>query len=129
MMELRIRQEQDGWVVHVEGKVIAQESVRLGRRLEETIQSAPDGAAHLVVNVAQTAYLDSQGLGALVRARQSVRSRGGWMALSQAPPHIERLFEITKLNEVIPSYRSDAAALKALRERAAEEEAETGGRG
>ena len=67
------------------------------------------------MNVAQAAYLDSQGLGALVRARQSVQARGGLMALSEAPQHILRLLEITKLSQIIPAYPNDAAALKAMR--------------
>ncbi|MDE0021361.1 MAG: STAS domain-containing protein [Candidatus Poribacteria bacterium] len=117
-MKLRIRQEQNGWVAEVEGKVIAQESVKLGRKLEETILNAQEGSPHIVVNVAQTAYLDSQGLGALVRARQSVQARGGLMALSEAPQHILRLLEITKLSQIIPAYPNDAAALKAMRAQA-----------
>ncbi len=117
-MKLRIRQEENGWVAQVEGKVIAQESVKLGRKLEETILNAQESSPNIVVNVAQTAYLDSQGLGALVRARQSVQARGGLMALSEAPQHILRLLEITKLSQIIPAYPNDAAALKAMRAQA-----------
>jgi anti-sigma B factor antagonist len=57
----------------------------------------------VVVDLSQTAFIDSTGLNALVTALRASDSNGGALKLSPTlPAQVERVLEITGLNTVLP---------------------------
>ncbi len=68
------------------------------------------GYYHLVVDLHQTDYLDSTGLGVLVGVLKRVREQGGDLRLVAPSPRIRRLLEITRLVNVFPIDASEQEA-------------------
>ena len=55
------------------------------------------GATSVVVDLAEVSFIDSSGLGALVRIRNLARKHGATLTLARVPDSIERLLEVTGL--------------------------------
>src|SRR5947207_11493659 len=59
-----------------------------------------DGKVNLLVDLKGVGFLDSSGLGALVRALTSAQKEGGQTKLLHAGPQIQNLLELTKLDSI-----------------------------
>jgi anti-sigma B factor antagonist len=73
-----------------------------------------DGAAGVVVDLSTTSFIDSKGLGTLLRA---ARVQPGSVVVVTTQERITRLFRAVGLAETIPIYRSVPEAVDALRAR------------
>jgi anti-sigma B factor antagonist len=76
----------------------------------------------LVIDLSQTAFLDSSVLGALLGASETARSRGRDVAVVLGDPPtqaVARIFEVTGLGEVLRARSSRAAAQELLSETSA----------
>jgi len=69
------------------------------------------GHATLVVDMAQTQFCDSAGLNVLVRANQRAEAKGGQVRLVISTTHVRRIFTVTGIDRVIPSFASLEQAL------------------
>ncbi len=58
------------------------------------------GHREFVLNLAEVPYIDSFGLGQLIAAWTSIRSKFGQMTLLRPTDHVRKLFRITKLDSV-----------------------------
>src|ERR1700686_250347 len=67
----------------------------------------------VVLQLEQVEFVDSSGLGAMVRLMQAARSKGGDLKLSGVPPKILKTLELTKLLSQFESYDSDEKAITA----------------
>jgi len=114
-MDFRVRAESDVLIVTVAGRLIADTSVQLGKGLVDALAEAPEEVRSLLINVRDVPYIDSQGLGSVIRAQQVVAARGGRVALAEPQANISRLFTVTKLTDVVSLYDDEASALAALR--------------
>jgi anti-sigma B factor antagonist len=70
------------------------------------------GARNLVMDVSDTEYLDSAGLGMMVGLLKRVKERGGAMAVAGAKGRVKYVFEITHLDLVLTLSEDVRAALK-----------------
>lgn len=77
-----------------------------------------DGGKHFVLDLQNSTYLDSAGLGVLVRLLQQLSEDGGRIALANVNPYVASLFRITRLDRAFPICRDTMAAIAAV-ERAA----------
>src|SRR5580692_9461011 len=68
----------------------------------------------VVLQLAETDYIDSSGLGALVRLFGVLRSAGGGLVLCELSPTVRKVLEITNLNSLFPSYSSEKEAIEAF---------------
>lgn len=59
-----------------------------------------EGKVNLLVDLAEVGFLDSSGLGALVRALTNSQKEGGQTKLLHAGPQVRKLLEMTKLDSV-----------------------------
>jgi anti-sigma B factor antagonist len=71
-----------------------------------------DGAKRLVIDLSGTEYLDSAGLGVLVSLLKRTRESDLTLVIAGAQPRVQRLFEITKLNQVFIMRENVASALQ-----------------
>ena len=113
-MEFSARTEGDVLVVTVAGGLIADQSIRFGKALVDAVAEAPADVRSLLLNVRDVPYIDSQGLGAVIRGQQAIAARDGRVALAEPQPNIRRLFIVTKLTNVVSLYDDDASGLAAL---------------
>ncbi len=82
-----------------------------------------DAAAHgdgtLVVDMSQTQFCDSAGLHVLVRAHNRAQAEGGEVRLVIRGAHLRRIFAVTGIDGVIPSFPALEQALPQTRPRPA----------
>lgn len=69
------------------------------------------GSGKLILNLAGVTFVDSHGLGTLVRVWKAMSRREGRVVLSAMPREIEALIELTRLHSVFQIYPSDDAAI------------------
>ena len=74
-----------------------------------------DGPPRLVVDLAGVDFLDSTGLGVLLGGLKRVRGRQGALALSRAEPQVRKVFEVTRVIEILPIHDELDAAVAAVR--------------
>jgi anti-sigma B factor antagonist len=75
-----------------------------------------NGHKKFLLNLAGVDYIDSDGMGELVRCYSVVRQRGGEIKLTQLSQRVATLLELTRLNTLFDIYREEQAALRALQE-------------
>jgi anti-sigma B factor antagonist len=84
-------------VVFISGEVDVSTTPKMKAALAELIEG---GYGRIIIDMSGVQFLDSTGLGALVGAYKKLRERNGEVELAALPPHIKRLFEITRLDSV-----------------------------
>jgi anti-sigma B factor antagonist len=73
-----------------------------------------EGRVHLLVDLKGVGFLDSSGLGALVRALTSSQKEGGQTKLLRAGPQIRKLLEMTKLDSVFELHEDQETAVSSF---------------
>jgi anti-sigma B factor antagonist len=102
----------DAPVVAVSGEVDVYSAPALKESLTGLLKS---GAASVIVDLTDVAFLDSTGLGALVEARAATSEAGGSLPLVCNQERILKLFTITGLDGVFAIHRSVDEAVQSLR--------------
>jgi anti-sigma B factor antagonist len=69
------------------------------------------GNKRIVMNLAGTTYMDSAGLGELVRAHATASQQGASLKLTNVTKRLQDLLVITKLATVFDSFDDEAAAV------------------
>ena len=77
-----------------------------------------NGHRRFLLNLAEVDFIDSDGLGELVRCYTSVRQRGCEMKLVHPNKHVQNLFNVTRLNTFFEIYAEEHVALQAFGESA-----------
>jgi anti-sigma B factor antagonist len=75
------------------------------------LAAAAHGCGTLVVDMTRTRFCDSSGLHALVAAHKRAQAEAGELRLAMAAAAVLRVFAITGLDRVIPSFPSLEQAL------------------
>jgi anti-sigma B factor antagonist len=73
------------------------------------------GRKKLLLNLEGVPYIDSAGLGEVVRTYTTVSRQGGSLKLLNLTKRIEDLLSITKLLTVFETYESEAEAVQSYR--------------
>jgi len=100
----------DVMVVQCNGRIVAGAEVQSLQFLLEKI-----GPKHheVVLHLEKVDFLDSAGLGALVRLVSAARTRGGDLKLCAVPPQVRKTLELTNLTSLFKTYDSEADAIVA----------------
>jgi anti-sigma B factor antagonist len=80
----------------------------------ELLRRIDDGARLLVVNLQHVEFMDSAALGVLLSALKHVGLEGELKACSPRPA-VRSMFELTRLNRIIPLLETEAEALSSFR--------------
>jgi anti-sigma B factor antagonist len=72
------------------------------------------GRKNIVLNLTGLGYLDSSGIGELVRNYMSVLKRGGAMRVVGLTPKVEEILKITQLYQVFPDFPDEASACESF---------------
>lgn len=73
-----------------------------------------EGKKNVVVDLAETTYMDSSGIGMLIGGYTTMKNGGGALKLARLTDKIESLLVITKLNSIFESFETLDAALKSF---------------
>lgn len=111
-MPLRLESRPVGDVLIVQCKgriVVGNEVLSLHHFVGDSFSKYVD----IVLQLDQVEYVDSSGLGALVRLMQAARAKGGDLKLSGVPPNIHKTLAMTNLLSQFESYESVEEAITA----------------
>jgi len=109
-MTITERKSGDVTIMDVEGKILLGEGdVQLKRKIDEMIERKE---TKLLLNLANVPYMDSGGLGEIVRSYTTVKRAGGELKLLNATKRISDLLTITKLITVFEIYEEEGEAVK-----------------
>jgi anti-sigma B factor antagonist len=111
-MEIAERTVSDITVLDLKGKMTLGEGDEL---LKDKINSLlSQGRKKLVLNLEGVPYIDSAGLGEIVRTFTTVSRQGGSLKLLNLTKRIEDLLSITKLLTVFETFDTEAEAIKSF---------------
>jgi len=111
-MQIDERTVGDVMVLDVKGKVTLGEGDEM---LKDKVNSlVQQGHRKIVLNLAEVPYIDSAGLGEIVRTYTTVSRQGGNLKLLNLTKRITDLLSITKLLTVFETYESENDAIRSF---------------
>lgn len=110
---IKIRQAEAISLVEVSGKLTFFESKALRDAIHGLLKQ---GHTNIVLNLTGLDYLDSSGIGELVRNYLAVVKKGGAMKVVGLAPKVEEVLKITQLYQVFPEFPDEASALESFPE-------------
>ena len=112
-MQTTTRHIGDVAVIDIRGRITLGEGNVM---LREIVRELADrGNKKIVLNIGEVQYIDSSGLGELVRTHTTVRNRGGQVRLVNLNKQVNDLLQMTKLSAVFDIERDEAGAIRAPR--------------
>jgi anti-sigma B factor antagonist len=112
MMQLRLESRPVGevMVISCQGRIVAGNEVYT---LHSQVGDAIDKYGDVVLQMGQVEFVDSSGLGAMMRLVQAARAKGGDLKLSAVPPKVRKVLELTNLLAQFEVYESVEEAITA----------------
>ena len=112
-MKIVERQVEDVVILDLHGKILIGEG---DDALREAVTNLADsGKTKILLNLAEVPYVDSAGLGEIVRTYTTVSRKGGKLKLLNLTKKIEDLLSITKLLTVFETYESEDEAVNSFK--------------
>ncbi|HXM97306.1 MAG TPA: STAS domain-containing protein [Candidatus Dormibacteraeota bacterium] len=106
-----IRQSDDVSIVEMKGHLT---SFELGAMREAIQGLLKQGRTNILLNLSGLQYLDSSGVGELVRNYMSVVKRGGTMKVVGLGPKVEEILKITQLHQVFQEFPDERSAMESF---------------
>lgn len=109
--ELRITSRQVGEVVVLDmsGRITVGEGNLLLREMVGNLVES--GKKNIVLNLGEVTYVDSSGLGELVKTHTTIRNLQGELKLVSLSKRVEALLQMTKLSSVFDIYEDEPSAM------------------
>jgi anti-sigma B factor antagonist len=111
-MKLTTKDDGHVTILTVEGDLVIGESESLFKRT--VVRLLEEGKVNLLVDMRRVSFLDSSGLGALVRAMTNSQKEGGQTKLLGAGPQVKKLLEMTKLDSVLENFTDMETAVSSF---------------
>jgi anti-sigma B factor antagonist len=110
--KITTRELGDALAVDIQGRIALADGTAM---LRETIRDLVErGNKCIVMNMAGVDFVDSAGLGELVRSHASIRNHGGQLKIVSPSKHIHDLLRMTKLDRVFDIEQDEASALNSF---------------
>jgi len=111
-MKIQERSVKDVTILDMEGKLLIGEGDEL---LREKVNGLVEGGKiKILLNLGEVPYMDSAGLGEVVRCYTTVSRKNGKLKLLNLTKRLEDLLSITKLLTVFETYDSEDEAVKSF---------------
>lgn len=111
-MKLSSRLSDTVTILDIEGKILLGEGdVAIKQAVDELLAN---GRKLLLLNIAKVPYIDSAGLGQIIRCFTAIRKAGGTLKLLSPNPRVIDLLTVTKLVNVFDWYNDESAALSSF---------------
>ncbi len=106
-----VRYTEDVSLVDVTGRLTSFESKAFQQMIHGLLKQ---GQTNIVLNLTGLEYLDSSGIGELVRNYMSVVKKGGAMKVVGLAPKVEEILRVTQLYQVFPEFPDEASAVESF---------------
>jgi len=100
-------------VLHVSGRINTSQMLPLERELEK-LSNGP--TVKLILDVHEVDGIDSQGVGILIKAQQTITARGGKVVLMAAQDRILTVLKIAGLDQYFQFAKTEFQAIKLFEE-------------
>ncbi len=111
-MKASSRQVEGVTIVDLSGRITFGEGSVV---LRDTVQNlSAQGHKRIVLNLGDVSYVDTSGVGELVKAFTSIRSAGGELKLLNVSQKVHDLLQITKLYKVFDIQEDETTAIGAF---------------
>jgi len=110
---VNIRQTDRISLVEVTGRLTSFECAAFRDAIHRLLSQ---GHTNILLNLTALEYLDSSGIGELVRNYLSVVKKGGAMKVVGLAPKVEQILKVTQLYQVFPEFPDEASALRSFPE-------------
>ena len=111
-MRTDTRQVEDVAIVDVSGRITVGEGNVMLREVVRQLVEA--GHKKIAMNLHDVGYVDSSGLGELVKAYTTVRNQGGQLKLVNPSKRVQDLLQMTKLSAVFTIEADEASAIQSF---------------
>lgn len=112
-MRTNTRQIEDIVVLDVSGRITLGEGNVMLREIVRDL--ADKGTTKVLLNLSEVNYIDSSGVGELVKTHTTIHNKGGQLKLANLNKRIDDLLEMTKLSAVFDIHKDEASALNSFR--------------
>ena len=92
--------------IPVEGAFDMSQTLRVEPELDKAIDEP--GLRRLTLDLSDTTFIDSTGLGVVLRVAEDLQSRGVELRIVPGPPEVQRVFETAGLADALPFARRTA---------------------
>lgn len=99
-------------IVDVSGRITLGEGNVMLREIVRDL--ADKGANKIVMNLGEVVYVDSSGVGELVKAFTTIRTKGGRLKFANLNQRVLDLLHMTRLSNVLDIEKDEASALKSF---------------
>lgn len=101
------------YILTVKGNLVQKED---SDKLQDRLMGVMDAnnAKMIVIDLKHVSIISSLGIGGVIRALRTVREKGGHLKLSNVNSSVKKVFDITKLNELIEIHDTSDAAIKSF---------------
>ena len=62
---------------------------------------ADPGVRHLILDLKEMTFMDSSGIGVILGRYRALSQRGGTVAVKNMNPHVEKIFILSGMNQII----------------------------
>jgi len=111
-MHMKTRQIGDITVLEVIGRITVGEGNVVLREIVHDL--ADKGNKKIVLNLGEVNYVDSSGVGELVKTHTTMRNNGGELKLANLNKRLHDLLEMTRLSAVFDIQKDEAAAIQSF---------------
>jgi len=111
-MEIQERQVGDVTILDLKGKMTLGEGDEMLKSRIDALMA--QGQLKLLINQEEQPYIDSAGLGEIVRSYSNLIRRGGVLKLLNVNGSVRSLLEITKLLDSFEVFTDEAEALRSF---------------
>ena len=115
-MQTSTRQIDEVVVLDISGRITLGQGNLMLREIVRDL--ADKGNKRIVLNLGEVNYVDSSGLGELVKTLTTIRNKGGEMKLANINKRVLNLLEMTRLSAVFDIHQDEASALASFRHQA-----------
>ena len=110
-MEINLRTSESVTILDLKGNLTIGAEEVLGEMINEVVK---DGQKLLLVNMAEVPFIDSSGIGALIKSFSRVKTEGGKLKLLNPSRTARQLLSITGLLSVFEIFDDEATALSSF---------------
>ena len=111
-MQTGMRQVGDVTLLDISGRITLGEGNVILRDIVRDL--ADKGDMKIVLNLAEVNYIDSSGLGELVKTHTTISNKGGELKLTNLNKRVSDLLQMTRLSAVFDIQKDEASAIKSF---------------
>ena len=113
-MKIKVREKDEITILEISGEItIGQGDVELRKEINDLVGS--QDKMNIILNLGKVSFIDSSGIGEIVRSYTTVQKNGGKLKLVGLEAKIRDLFTITRLITVFETFDSEREAIESFK--------------